>query len=462
MTLEFIGRTEELAILEREYQKESSFVLLTGRRRIGKTRLIKEFVKNKKAFVFQAPNQTRAAILNRLTKGMKEYFGTPLGTFSDWYDLFRSIPFKTDEKLIVVIDEFQYLVKSDEDFLGGFQLIWDEVLSSANIMLIICGSHISMMESLAKDYDGPLYGRFTRHLVLSPLPFETVRNGRDYTKELEKYAILGGIPKYMELFDDVDLRENVIHNIMSDSAIMYEDPLTILRDEVKEVAGYMSIMESIAHGNRRLNKIASSIEVQSTVLPPYLKRLSEMHMVKRDVPITEDNPSKSKLGLYQISDNFTEFWFKFIYPYQSSLSYGDMSLALNNFDKHFIEDHVSFVFEEECRSRTREISRLINIPFNTIGKFWNRNTELDVVAINNEDKIAFVAECKYRKNRKMDRHVLNELKKDVESVHELKGFRIILGLFSVSGFEDELYHSDAILIDKGEVVHNPINGMKTV
>ena len=453
MVMDFIGRGHELDILNREYSRKSSFVLMTGRRRVGKTRLIKEFIKDKDALYFLATEQNERPMLNDFSDVLSKYSGRVQGEYRNWRDAFSAFKGSKEGKKILVIDEFQNLAALDKAFLSVFQDIWDGSLSSEELMLIVCGSHISVMESLDKDNKSPLYGRFTRHMTIQPLSFKEVYDGKDYTKAVENYAVLGGVPRYMELFDDIPLRENIADNIMDPSTLMFDDPRVLLGNEVKEPASYMSVMKAIAAGNRKISSISSALEIPATTLNPYLRRLIEIRMVKRTVPVTENDPEKSKFGLYSIDDNYVAFWFRFIYPYSSELALGSTKWALSEFDRHFVEDHVSFVFESICRDQVRELEDSIGFVPTRIGGYWNKNMEIDIVAMNTVKKKAFVAECKYRKNTPVSHHVLNELRGKCAMIKELEGYEIKLGLFSVSGFDDGLLKEKGIvLIDNGRVV----------
>ncbi len=449
--MEFIGRKEELRRLEKEYSRRTSFVLVTGRRRVGKTRLINEFIAGKDAMYFLVTEQADADVLADFSAALSRYSGKPQGRFDDWRDAMKAFVMSKPGKKILVIDEFQNLFRKNESFLSLMQDVWDGTMSQEELMLIVCGSHVSSMESLDKNRRSPLYGRITRHLVIRPLPFEDVRDGLPYTDEVERYAVLGGIPRYMELFDDVPLRDNVEDNVMNPSSMLFDDPRVLLGDEVREVASYMSIMRAIADGNRKLSDISSAVQVPSTTLNAYLRRLIEMGMVVRRVPVTDCNPSKSRNGLYTISDYYTAFWFRFVFPYSSEIQSGDPSWALSEYDQHFIDKHVSFVFEDLCRAMVPSMSDAIGFKPARVGSYWDGKTEIDVMAINPVLKAVFVAECKYHPNNPVDNHVLNSLKRKVGGIRELDGYKIVYGLFSLSGF-DHLDDEDVVLVDRGEVV----------
>ena len=226
--MKFIGRQRELESLEREYQKDSSFVVIYGRRRVGKTTLIKEFIKGKLAFYFLATEEVESQSIKRLSGVVSRVTQNPLlqrAAFSDWLDLFHIIAeFRPEEKKVLIIDEFPYLVKSNPAFPSILQNAWDEVLKDSNVMLILCGSLISMMKKHALSYESPLYGRRTAQMRIAPLPFTTVYANQklSFTDAVEQYSITGGVPKYMEFFSDTQpLYDQIKENILSKNGFLY-------------------------------------------------------------------------------------------------------------------------------------------------------------------------------------------------------------------------------------------------
>lgn len=452
--MEFIGREHELELLESEYSNGASLILLTGRRRVGKTRLIKEFIKGKDALYFFCHRVDISTIKEELSEAVSSSIGMRSVKFDTIQDSLSAFSSHDPGMKVIVLDEFQYMINADESIMTYLQDLWDNELSEKDVMMILCGSHISTMEKLDKDHRSPLYGRFSRHITLNPLPFETVRN-EEFRDSLERYAVLGGIPRYMELFGDGELFESIRNNILDPSSMMFDDVEIIMNDEMREPSKYMAVMRSIAFGNHRITDISSNLQIPVTSLTYYLDRLEEIMMVRKDVPITDD-PRKSKNGLYFIADNFTGFWFRFVSPYSSDLSMDISEGAMANLKDHFSDQHAAFVFESVCRAMVRTMQGDIGFVPTRVGRYWNRSDiELDVVAINPMEKKMFVGECKYHSSSPMDNHDLSKLKKKCSEVKEFEDYEIRYGLFSVTGFTDQLYASDAVLIDCGKVVRNP-------
>lgn len=316
--MKFIGRRRELESLETAYQTDGGFVVIYGRRRVGKTTLIKEFIKDKLAFYFLATEEVESQSMKRLASVAARITKNPMlqrVAFSDWLDLFRVISeYRPEEKKVLVIDEFPYLVKSNPAFPSILQNAWDEILKDSNVMLILCGSLIGMMQKYALSYDSPLYGRRTAQIRLAPLPFPDVYAAQSLSFEdaVKQYSITGGVPKYLEFFNERDdLLQQVESVILSKNGFLYEEPNFLLKDEVTSAVNYFSIIRVIAEGNHKLGKIAGAMGIETSGLTPYLSTLSDLGFIVKDTPVTEKNPEKSRKGLYFIQDNFVRFWFRY-------------------------------------------------------------------------------------------------------------------------------------------------------
>ena len=319
----FVDRTNELEFLNKEYNKnESSLVILYGRRRIGKTALIKEFGKEKDIIYFLSTEESEKQNLKEFKNLVAENLNNELLkqlNIEDWESIFKLIVKESKNKKVIVIDEFQYLGKSNQAIPSIFQKIWDEELKDNNIMLILCGSLINMMESQTLSYNSPLYGRRTGQIKLKQIPFKNYREffekELDEKRLIEKYAVTGGVPKYIESFEtNKNIFEEIQENVLNKQSYLYEEPMFLLKNEVTDVGSYFSIIKSIAMGNKKLGNIASNLSTNPTNLTKYLETLINLDILEREVPITEEKPEKSKKGQYNIKDNFINFWFKFIYP----------------------------------------------------------------------------------------------------------------------------------------------------
>lgn len=452
--MKFIGRKEELGKLEAEYQRDGSFVVVYGRRRVGKTTLIKEFIKNKTAFYYLATEELEVQSMKRLAGVIGRATNNSLlnkAVFNDWLDLFQLVAdYKPNEKKVLVIDEFPYLVKTNPAFPSILQNAWDELLKDNNVMLILSGSLIGMMLKHTLSYDSPLYGRRTAQMRLSSLPFNDVymASGLTFERAVEQYAITGGVPKYLEFFEDGrELVDQIKDVVLNKSGFLYEEPFFMLRSESLSAVNYFSIIKTIADGNHKLGKIASALNQDTSSITPYLSTLTELGFIEKRIPVTEKNPEKTRKGLYFISDNFIRFWFHYVYPYKGELELDNVQIVLDEINKDFKEKFVAFAYEDICKEIFQNLCKKGSIDFvpSRIGSYWlndfNNDTEIDVMAIDNQNKRIFVGECKYH-NKSADAQVYFSLKEKVENNDEIKkgftGFELIYGLFSKSGFTNRM------------------------
>lgn len=452
--MKFLGREKEILDLEKEYARDGGFVVIYGRRRIGKTTLIKQFIKSKTAFYFLATKEVESQSMKRFAGVIARTTGNSVlqkAAFSDWLDLFQAVAdYKPNEKKVLVIDEFPYLVKVNDSFPSILQNAWDEILNDSNVMLILCGSLISMMKKHALSYESPLYGRRTAQMRIAPLPFTTVYENQklSFEEAAEQYSITGGVPKYMEFFSDGQpLYEQIKENVLSKNSFLYEEPNFLLTDEVQVPTNYFSIIKVIADGNHKLGTIAGILGLETSALTPYLKTLSELGFIEKQVPVTEKNAEKTRKGLYFISDNFLRFWFRYVYPYKGELELDNTQISLDELDKDFKEKFVAFAYEDICKEIFARLcsDKAIDFTPSKIGSYWlndkSGNTQIDVMAVDTVNKRLFAGECKYH-NQPVDADVYFELVKKVDNSAEIKsafkGYTVIYGVFSKSGFTSRM------------------------
>lgn len=448
--MRFIGRKNELHTLNTEYNRNSSFVVIYGRRRVGKTTLIKEFLKNKTAFYYLATEELESQSMKRLANVIARTTKNTLLQkieFTDWLDLFQLIAdYKPEEKKVLVIDEFPYLVKTNSAFPSILQNAWDEFLKDSNVMLILSGSLIGMMQKHALSYDSPLYGRRTAQMRLTPLPFTSIYETQNlpFEQVVEQFALTGGVPKYLEFFEDGrPLEEQLKDAVFSKNGFLYEEPNFLLKSESLTAVNYFSIIKTIADGNHKLGKIASALGQESSSLTPYLSTLSDLGFIEKRTPITEKNPEKSRKGLYFIADNFLRFWFCYVYPYKGELELDNMQIVLDEIHKDFKEKFVAFAYEDICKDIFAKLCSNNAISFvpSRIGSYWlndyDGDTEIDVMSVDHQNKQVFAGECKYH-TKPVDAPVYFTLKEKVDNAAEIRKsfpkYNVIYGLFSKSGF----------------------------
>ena len=471
--MKFIGRKREMEKLESEYSRDSSFVVIYGRRRVGKTTLIKEFLKDKTAFYFLATEEIESQSMKRLAGVVARTTKNRLlqnATFTDWLNLFQVIAdYEPEKKKVFVIDEFPYLVKTNSAFPSILQNAWDEVLKDKKVMLILSGSLIGMMQKHALSYDSPLYGRRTSQMRLAPLLFTDIYVVRSlsFTESVEQYAVTGGVPKYLEFFEDGrELTEQIKDAVLSKNGFLYEEPFFLLKSESMTAVNYFSIIKAIADGNHKIGKIAGALGIESSKLTPYLSTLSDLGFVEKRTPVTEKNPEKSRKGLYFIADNFIRFWFKYVYPYKGELELDNMQIVLEEMKKDFETKFVAFAYEDICKDIFANLCKRGVVDFvpSRIGAYWlndyTGDTEIDVMAVDNQNKRIFAGECKYHRNP-VDASVYYALKEKVLDAGEIRKsypvYDVIYGVFSKSGFTQRMLDaaretSNLVLVNEDNVI----------
>ena len=222
---------------------------------------------------------------------------------------------------------------------------------------------------------------------------------------------------------------------------MYEEPNFLLQSEVSEVGNYFSVIKSIAFGNRKLGNIASNLSTSPTNLSKYLQTLVNLDILEREVPVTEENPEKSKRGQYKIKDNFIAFWFQFIYPNRVFLEIDKDNLVMQKIKNDFVEHHVSYIYEDICKQEMWNLNAdgKLNMMFDKLGRWWNANEEIDLVGIDSMGEDIIFGECKYYKNKLMDVDVFYHLKEKAKLVEWKKDERKeSYILFSITGYTKEL------------------------
>ncbi len=445
----FIDREQEMETLQSEYERKgSALVVLYGRRRVGKTTLISEFIKGKNALFFLASEESEAQNRNAFKEKVAEFIDSDLlrsAEIKNWDILFKSIMNTSfDSKPVIILDEFQYLGKANPAFPSIFQRIWEEILKDKDVMVILCGSLISMMESQTLAYGSPLYGRRTAQIRLKQIPFGYYHEffpGKSRKELIEMYAVTGGVPKYIELFsENKDIYTAIKKCVLNRSGYLYDEPHFLLQQEVSEVGSYFSIIKAIAAGNTKLSAIASVLETKATSLTKYLKTLIDLEILEREVPVTEENPEKSKKGLYKIKDNYLRFWFAFVYPNMSFVESGHSRIVMDKIRKSLVKNHIAFVYEDVCKERMWEMNADGVWPFyfSKLGRFWDSKDEIDIAALDPEGKNLILGECKYWQEP-VGLSVLRNLEEKEKSVPWERDHRKTwYVLFSASGFTEEL------------------------
>lgn len=407
----FIGRADELNFLEERYQKkDGQLVVLYGRRRIGKTETIRRFCENKKHVYYTCVECPDEQQLNSFSKRVLQ-MGLPaaryINSFADWEQAFVSIlDIPGDEKKILVIDEFPYMVRGNNSIPSVLQKLWDETLKNENVMIILCGSAMAFMEKEILAEKNPLYGRATGILKMNELTFyEAIQFVPNYNAEdkVKTYAILGGIPHYLKQFDDhMTLEENIQKHILTRGSILYSEVEFLLRQELRETSIYNMVIQAIALGNTKLNDIYQKTKIDKAKLSVYLKNLVDLKIICKEFSVDDGVKEHANVqrGLYRITDNYFRFWYAFVFPNISELESGDSKGVYEYTIKPEIENYTSYVFEDICKEYLRLKNKKGELPFyfSKIGRWWNKTDELDIMAVDHRNKKYILGKCKYKKS----------------------------------------------------------------
>ena len=448
-----MNRERELGVLK-DYASRPGFQFLPiyGRRRVGKTALIRRFMEKYDGIYFLCRQVAEKVQLTSLAVAVGEYFEDPFviqrgfGTWDQFFDYLTNKTAQRPEKLVLVFDEYPYLTASTSGISSIFQQSIDEKLGKLNLLLILCGSHMGMMEREVLAYPAPLYGRRTGQLQVTPLDYTDVAGffpGHSPRDQVSLYAVCGGIPAYLEKFDPgVSVRDNLIRNFGREEEFLAQEPEFLLRQELQEVRYYYSIVLSLAKGNRKLGHIVNDTGLDKALIGKYLKVLTDLRIVEREVPILETNPAKSKKGIYRIQDNLFDFYFRFIFPNRHLLGLEDGKRLYKEKIEPEFDQYVSFKAEDAARSiMRREFPQFVRI-----GRQWDRNTEIDLLALDPDDKMHVVAEVKWWKRKRVGLTELRELQVKASNL-ELDQKKLKYALFSASGYSSALKREEALLFN---------------
>jgi len=442
--MKFIDRERELISLEGFWKENSSqFIVIYGKRRIGKTELIKQFIKDKPHIYFLAQKISEQENLKLLGKLVGEYVDDDIlkaNGFNSWQMFFEYLRKHIKERIVIAIDEFPYLTESNKGISSIFQYGWDEYLKETPVYLILCGSSISMMEQEVLGYKAPLYGRRTGQILLKPFDFYQASEffpELTFEKRLSFFSIVGGNPSYLSKIAKEDsIEENLRKNFLSPEAPFYNEVEFILHEELREPRNYFAILKAIAFNKTKVSEIVNETGFEKSILHKYLFVLEDLQIIEKEVPITEKNPQKSRKGIYKLQDQFFKFWFKYILPNRSKIEEGKVDAVIN-----IIMEDFNTIVAENYEKVAQDILKRNEEKFfsiENIGRWWDKNEEIDVVALNEKENKILFGEVKWS-NKPVGIDIYENLKRKAKLVEWGKDNRVeYFSLFSKSGFTDEM------------------------
>ena len=437
----FIGRDKELNALDKLYQLEKfEFVVIYGRRRVGKTALINQFIGDKKSIYFMGVESNEKQNLENFSKSIIEFSsGIQAETSFASFQAALEYVFKLaeNERIILTIDEYPYVARSSKSLASTLQLLIDKYKDTSKLMLILCGSSMSYMEDHVLAYKAPLYGRRTAQMKILPFDFEEscryFNNLSDEDKALI-YGIVGGTPQYLlQMSDKLSVEENIKNTYLNPMSFLYEEPVNLLKQEVREPAIYTAIITAIATGHSRMSEISTKVGEDTNVCANYLKNLMNLGIVQKETPYGE---KASKKSIYSIEDNMFYFWYRFVLDNTSVIARGAVDMVYKRIEPQ-LSNYMGRVFEEICMQYLWKELLLGNAPieFVSLGRWWGNDpiqkvqAEIDIMGEQDSESALF-AECKWR-NEKVDLDILETL------IGRSKLFsytKVHYYLFSKSGF----------------------------
>ena len=423
----FVNRTQELTALNKLYAKNTfQIAIVYGRRRVGKTTLLNEFVKDKPAIFFAAQEANAHLNLQLFSEKIYSFFGLPkeTGDFRNWYDAFSFIAqMAKEQRFLLVIDEFPYLAASDRSLKSILQNIIDHELIKTNLYLILCGSQISFMENQVLGYKSPLFGRRTAQFRIEGFDyFDAAKMLGDVSSEerIKYYACLGGTPHYLgQVNPMLSFEENLTELYFEPQGYLFNEPAMLLQQELREPAMYNSIISAIATGASRLNDISAKIAEDTAKTCKYIKTLLDLRILRKEIPFGE-NPERSRKALYQIADNCYRFWYKYVFFNRIGVETGIGRRIAENAVFPEISAFIGKpVFEDVCRQYLIRKNKETALPFlvTNIGAWWGTDmqarqpADIDLAADNKQQSKVLLCECKWRNEATDADEILKLLKK---------------------------------------------------
>jgi AAA+ ATPase superfamily predicted ATPase len=471
MKFPFLGRQQELNLLDHLWEAAGAqFLVLYGRRRVGKTALLSHWIERTghRALYWVATPSSPLAQLRSFSQAVYNAANPDAPapddfTYATWEQAWRQVVnLARTDRLAVFVDEFTYLLESSPEIAGTLQNLWDQVLSNTNLLLCISGSHLGMMKREFLNYQAPLYGRATAQIHLQPIPFGLTGSFFPKYSAIDRvalYAMFGGIPAYWERIDpDQSISQNIKFQLLSPNNLMQSEPALLLHDFVSDLHNYAAILTAIANNARTPKEISTLTGLPSSHIPKYLSVLLGAGFVERRVSLTE-NQTSSRSGRHHITDPYLRFYYRFLESRQYQFSLKIQEQALAEITRHMIDFIGTYTWEELCREWVLRAGALGHLPLmpDQVGSAWNRSVQIDVAGVNRMEKTLILGECKWTLEAS-DRKVMVELveEKAIKVVPELGKWRIYFLGFARSGW------TNGALAYQDEINQQPISGTNWV
>lgn len=411
---QFVNRGDELEMLKSRFESDTAeLIVVYGRRRLGKSALVREAISDRENTVYwQATEETEEAQVTNFVETASETFPLLDDIQRDWEALLRALG---REDAVVILDEFPYLIESNEALPSKIQRVWDLQLQETGMTLVLVGSSISIMEDKVLGGGSPLYGRRTGTIDLSSLDLADARQfypEDDPDSIIQAWGVFGGTPFYLQaLTPSASLVENIQSHILSEHGVLHTEPEFLLRTEfgIREPQTYYTILRAIATGKRASNEIADFAGVDSNALGSYLSKLRRIRLIERDIPVTA-NPNATRKSRYRLKEPLFRFWFRYVYGQEGKLAQlGDE--AYDQLVAPTFTEYMGTMFELVCQNA---LPSLVPKVYQGIGYWWHQQHEVDVVGLA-DDGTLVAGECKYT-TREMTEGDLADLERSASQI----------------------------------------------
>ena len=403
--MDFVGRSSELRLLAEAWQAPASaFIPVYGRRRVGKSQLLRRFLEGRPG-IYYLGKQAPAALQRReLASEAAHRLGEPLLAqlrADSWREVLRAIvqAYRGEEKLVLVLDEFQWMAEASPELPSVLQELWDlEWQSQRRVMLILCGSYIGFMEREVLGEKSPLFGRRTAQILLRPFGYREAALFHSRLSRVDHartYAVCGGMPYYLRQFEEGrSFEQNLVRQVFTESSPLFREPDFLLREELREVSTYAAILSALAGGSNTPMGIAEASGLDARKLPYYLQQLQDLGFVDRRYPLDGAPPSPRQVR-YELTDPLLRFWYRFVFPNSSALELRGPEATFRELVRPQLDSYLGRAFERLAREALVEIYRRDQVMSSfEIGEYWSRDVQIDLVGLRG-DGVVDLGECKW-------------------------------------------------------------------
>ena len=430
MEHDFIGRKSELELFDHVWQSErSALIILYGRRRVGKTRLLTHWLKNQDegaGFYWMAEATSHHDQIRSFAQTFTAFEDPELNihrdlTFPSWEHAFRQIAkFARHQRVAVFIDEVTYIMDIMPQFISTLQKAWDQWLKQSKVMLVLSGSDLGMIEEGILSYSAPLYGRETARMQLQPLQYNATNlffPQYNATERVQIYAMLGGIPAYWERLNNPNrsVLENLSQQLRLSNNWLVEEAQILLRDFITDTHNFVGILRAVSEGYEIFSDVANRAGISTGHAARYLSILREAGFIRRTTPLSDENPEASRKGRYIVTDPYLRFYYRYLATSQSKVAMGrvdELIADITNDLPHFIKK----TWIELCHHWVALAASNGKIPIkiDEVASEWKRNKYIDIMGTSESEDALVLGYCHWSDD-KVDPQVLidNLINRDI-------------------------------------------------